>query len=79
MKKISLKKLNIREVEKLSREQLKNVLGGWTGSTGETGNSEDNLTNHSCNCSNGKICSVSPHNSPTPEQVAAACAKCCAA
>lgn len=31
-KKISLKNLNINEVEQLSREQLKNVLGGWSGS-----------------------------------------------
>jgi len=34
MKKISLKNLNLKEVEQLSREQLKNVLGGYTGGTG---------------------------------------------
>lgn len=34
MKKISLKNLNLDEVEQLSREQLKNVLGGFTGSGG---------------------------------------------
>jgi len=33
MKKISLKNLNLKEVEQLSREQLKNVLGGYTGGT----------------------------------------------
>lgn len=33
MKKISLRNLNLKEVEKLSREQLKNVLGGFTGLT----------------------------------------------
>lgn len=31
MKKISLKNLNVREVEQLSREQLKGVLGGTAG------------------------------------------------
>ncbi|TJZ50049.1 hypothetical protein FAZ15_21760 [Sphingobacterium olei] len=35
MKKISLKNLNLKEVEQLSREQLKNVLGGFTGSSDE--------------------------------------------
>ena len=35
MKKISLKNLNLKEVEQLSREQLKNVLGGYTGGTTE--------------------------------------------
>ena len=34
MKKISLKNLNLNEVEQLSREQLKNVLGGFTGGGG---------------------------------------------
>lgn len=33
MKKISLKSLNLKEVEQLSREQLKDVLGGWSNST----------------------------------------------
>lgn len=38
MKKISLKNLNIQEVEQLTREQLKDVLGGsWGGETGGTG------------------------------------------
>lgn len=31
MKKISLKNLNLKEVDQLSREQLKNVLGGAYG------------------------------------------------
>jgi hypothetical protein len=34
MNKISLKTLNLKEVEQLSRAQLKNVLGGWTDGTG---------------------------------------------
>jgi natural product precursor len=34
MKKISLKNLNLKEVDQLSREQLKNVLGGNIGGTG---------------------------------------------
>jgi len=33
MKKISLKNLNLKEVEQLSREQLKDVLGGATAAT----------------------------------------------
>ena len=39
MKKISLKNLNIQEVEQLTREQLKDVLGGFTAGTsgGTTG------------------------------------------
>jgi len=36
MNKISLKNLNLKEVEQLSREQLKSVLGGFTGGTGGT-------------------------------------------
>jgi len=37
MKKISLKSLNLKEVEKLSREQLKHVMGGTSGSGGGSG------------------------------------------
>lgn len=33
MKKISLKNLNLKTTEQLSRDQLKNVLGGYTGGT----------------------------------------------
>lgn len=33
MKKISLKNLNLNEVESLSREELKNVLGGFAAGT----------------------------------------------
>jgi|GEM_PF-1399619 len=33
MKKISLKNLNLNEVEKMSRSQLKNILGGYSGET----------------------------------------------
>lgn len=36
MKKISLKNLNLKEVEQLSREQLKGVLGGFAGGAGGT-------------------------------------------
>ncbi|KGE13336.1 hypothetical protein [Sphingobacterium deserti] len=36
MQKISLKNLNLKEVEKLSREQLKDVLGGNLGSGSPT-------------------------------------------
>jgi len=43
MNKISLKNLNLKEVDQLSREQLKNVLGGFTGGTG-TGTDEGTTT-----------------------------------
>ena len=50
MKKISLKNLNLKEVEQLSREQLKDVLGGWTGGTGsetaETQTMEENCDDY---------------------------------
>lgn len=46
MKKISLKTLNLKEVEQLSREQLKGVFGGSIGSG--TGSSSGNCTS-SCN------------------------------
>ncbi|WP_316820463.1 hypothetical protein [Pedobacter gandavensis] len=49
MKKISLKNLNLKEVEQLSREQLKDVLGGWTGST-TTGPTQSGTTAEYCNC-----------------------------
>lgn len=37
MKKISLKNLNLKEVEQLSREQLKNVLGGYADTSTSSG------------------------------------------
>ena len=37
MKKISFKSINLKEVEQLSREQLKSVLGGFTASGGQNG------------------------------------------
>jgi hypothetical protein len=48
MKKISLKNLNLKDVDQLTREQLKNVLGGY--SNGTTGGfcNEDHLTTHQC-------------------------------
>lgn len=54
MKKISLKNLNLKEVEQLSREQLKNVLGGWADGTRTTYwditvNCPDDMP-HICNC-----------------------------
>jgi hypothetical protein len=41
MKKISLKNLHLKEIELLSREQLKEVLGGVGGSTIGTTTTED--------------------------------------
>lgn len=52
MKKISLKNLNLKEVDQLSREQLKNVLGGWTGAT--TGGGTDGITTVPSPCPSGK-------------------------
>lgn len=64
MKKISLKNLNLKEVEQLSREQLKNVLGGFTGGTGGTGGTDPgtdlpgDCTSDS-DCPEGKKCDTS--------------------
>lgn len=44
MKKISLKNLNFKEVEQLSRQQLKDVMGGVQGS----GNSCNTHSTSSC-------------------------------
>lgn len=44
MKKISLKNLNLKEVDQLSREQLKNVLGGSS-----VGSEGDNPKIDACN------------------------------
>ncbi|MGE8428409.1 MAG: hypothetical protein ACN6O7_11055 [Sphingobacterium sp.] len=76
MKKISLKNLNLNEVDQLSREQLKNVLGGYTVGT-SSGITEKVTTNHNCNCSSGKYCFVSVANNPTAEQIKQACESCC--
>lgn len=55
MKKISLKNLNTNEVEQLSREQLKNVLGGYTGGSGDGTN--DGITS-APNCKVGTDCTA---------------------
>lgn len=56
MKKISLKNLNIQEVEQLSREQLKDVLGGsWGGETG-TGTGTTNWWEPETGTSGGDQC-----------------------
>lgn len=54
MKKISLKNLNLDEVEQLSRDQLKNVLGGY--SAGTTG--APAYCAASCTCPSGYISNV---------------------
>lgn len=51
MRKISLKNLNLKEVEQLSREQLKNVLGGSSGWIGDSG-----TTMPEADCSDGTAC-----------------------
>lgn len=61
MKKISLKNLNLKEVQQLSREQLKDVLGGNFGSS--TGSSSGNCTS-SCHRS-GDSCTTTDCQSGT--------------
>ena len=66
MKKISLENLNLKEIEQLSREQLKDVLGGWSISTAQTGGSTVNCNDHSGdpeNCSGS--CEISAGNPGT--------------
>lgn len=64
MKKISLKNLNLNEVEQLSREQLKNVVGGFVDGSGE-GNCGENAYYDSflstCVCNSGYYFSY-PYN-----------------
>jgi hypothetical protein len=65
MNKISLKNLNLKEVEQLSREQLKNVLGGFSGGTGETsgpGGSNGDPCPEFCEPMGGKIICTGSHN-----------------
>lgn len=57
MKKISLKNLNLKEVDLLSREQLKNVLGGFTGGSGIGGGTATTSDEEKCNCNNSDQCS----------------------
>ncbi|MGO1595002.1 MAG: TIGR04149 family rSAM-modified RiPP [Sphingobacterium sp.] len=64
MKKISLKTLNLRGVEQLSRTQLKDVMGG--GAQG---------SNIPCYCDGGYTCSVS--GSGTAQDAVDACIYCC--
>jgi len=74
MKKISLKNLNIQEVEQLSREQLKDVLGGsWGGSTGtgttnwwdtETGSLGECITE--CKCTRDGVEYTVPNSACMP-------------
>lgn len=59
MKKISLKNLNLNELEQLSREQLKNVLGGSTDGTDATVPPESK-----CNCNSKVDCPTSPGQKP---------------
>jgi natural product precursor len=66
MKKISLKNLNLKDVDQLSREQLKNVLGGY--SNGTTGvYCDESLTTGVCVDSilDDKGCIL--YNIPKPE------------
>lgn len=54
MKKISLKNLNLKEVEQLSGEQLKNVLGGFIGGTGPTETETGGCPNVTCSTTVGE-------------------------
>lgn len=57
MKKISLKSLNVKDVEQLSREQLKHVIGGWTGSGGSD---DDGGSAARCFCGTIEVCHDDP-------------------
>lgn len=57
MKKISFKNLNLEEVEQLSREQLKQVMGGFTGSGGSgNGSGTGSGAQQQCNCNVQEDC-----------------------
>lgn len=49
MKKISLKNLNLKEVNQLSREQLKNILGGSGSGSGSGSGTDPNPKITACN------------------------------
>lgn len=76
MNKISLKNLNLKEVEQLSREQLKNVLGGFTGGTGGTG-TDGGTTGGcgiaDCSCDNGNPGTVIACDEISCEECVALC------
>ena len=66
MKKISLKNLNLSETETLSREQLKNVLGG-----AGSGSTTDACPKDTCGgalgaCTNNRSCNSYPCASNSP-------------
>jgi len=70
MKKISLKNLNLKEVEQLSREQLKSVLGGFTGGTGGTDDGTETQTRAQvCYCGPNGDCEVIGSTSRTCTEI----------
>lgn len=75
MKKISLKNLNLQEVEQLSREQLKNVLGGFSGSGDDDSGSGG--PNTSCTCSDGRFCGISGSFPDACAKINACVVTCC--
>lgn len=56
MNKISLKNHNLKEVDQLSREQLKGVLGGYTGTTGGTGTGGETTSEAGCKLDSLGLC-----------------------
>jgi len=64
MKKISLKNLNLKEVEQLSRVQLKNVLGGYTG-TSHPVTDPPTEPPPQCNCNSPYDCGEEAHDKYT--------------
>lgn len=68
MKKISLKDLNFKDFEKLSKDQLKNVLGGFDGSgSGEDGSYDGPPTGTciaTCGTEGGSSWEVTCHTYP---------------
>ena len=85
MKQLSLKNLNLKEVEQLSGEQLKNVLGGYTygtntdGGDGGTGGGTEcsyDPPNYFCDCGNGKSAGIDKCSSGCGEDTSCLEARC---
>jgi len=71
MQRISLKNLDVSKVDQLSREQLKNVLGG-------VGDVSPIAPNIECFCGGPTpACYIDPTSFPTVMDVIAACQACC--
>ncbi|MNW00441.1 hypothetical protein D3C71_1959350 [compost metagenome] len=85
MKKISLKDLMFTDGEPLSREQLKNVMGGAVGYNGVTTTKPVTTTvggsgcSFTCNCPDGTSSTINCTGLTTAQAVAACASSCSAA